>query len=89
MLRLHGIVPIACHGACCCQVVGASTSRTLSGGTRKRVAIGVELVAKPCLLVLDEPTSGLDAAVAADVVAALKASALAGMNILAVMHQPR
>lgn len=61
----------------------------ISGGQRKRVAIGVELVAKPSLLWLDEPTSGLDAAVAYDVVAALKNSSQRGMNILAVMHQPR
>jgi ABC-type multidrug transport system ATPase subunit len=61
----------------------------ISGGQRKRVAIGVELVAKPALLWLDEPTSGLDAAVAYDVVGALKSSSERGMNVLAVMHQPR
>lgn len=61
----------------------------ISGGQRKRVAIGVELVAKPSLLWLDEPTSGLDAAVAYDVVEALKNSCERGMTVLAVMHQPR
>ncbi|KAF8058431.1 ABCG25 [Scenedesmus sp. PABB004] len=71
------------------SVVGSTESRKISGGQRKRVAIGVELVARPCLLFLDEPTSGLDAAVAADVVDALKASSGRGMNVLAVMHQPR
>jgi ABC-type phosphate/phosphonate transport system ATPase subunit len=71
------------------QVVGSSAQRMISGGQRKRVAIGVELVAKPSLLWLDEPTSGLDASVAYDVVEALKNSSQRGMNILAVMHQPR
>src|SRR5687767_8558790 len=32
----------------------------LSGGQRKRVNIGVELLADPDILVLDEPASGLD-----------------------------
>ena len=32
----------------------------LSGGMRRRLSIGISLIANPCVLFLDEPTTGLD-----------------------------
>lgn len=56
---------------------------------RKRVTIGVELAAKPQLLLfLDEPTSGLDSQSAYNIVRFLQKLARAGQAILCTIHQP-
>jgi ABC-type multidrug transport system ATPase subunit len=46
--------------ACANTPIGSAKRKSLSGGERKRCAIGVEIVTDPSLLILDEPTSGLD-----------------------------
>ena len=58
--------------------IGSVHSRGLSGGQRKRVSIGIELLADPAVLLVDEPTSGLDAKMAQDVMSMLKSLSLAG-----------
>ncbi|KAL6452790.1 CDR1 Pleiotropic ABC efflux transporter of multiple drugs CDR1 [Candida maltosa Xu316] len=56
---------------------------------RKRLTIGVELVAKPKLLLfLDEPTSGLDSQTAWSVCQLLRKLADHGQAILCTIHQP-
>ncbi|KAF8624325.1 hypothetical protein AX17_007154 [Amanita inopinata Kibby_2008] len=56
---------------------------------RKRTTIGVELAAKPQLLLfLDEPTSGLDSQSAWAIVSFLRDLAKNGQAILCTIHQP-
>ena len=68
---------------------GSGKSRGVSGGERKRVAVAVELVARPSILILDEPTSGLDASTAHQLMVTLKSLAELGHSIAVVIHQPR
>jgi len=49
-------------------MIGGSFVRGVSGGERKRVCIGNEIIINPSLLFLDEPTSGLDSTTALRIV---------------------
>lgn len=63
--------------------------RSLGVEQRKRVTIGIELAAKPNLLLfLDEPTSGLDSQSAYSIVRFLKKLSNAGQAIVCTIHQP-
>ena len=56
---------------------------------RKRLTIGVELAAKPPLLLfVDEPTSGLDSQTSWAVLDLLEKLSKAGQSILCTIHQP-
>ncbi|KAI9876194.1 MAG: hypothetical protein M1830_007061 [Pleopsidium flavum] len=56
---------------------------------KKRLTIGVELAAKPSLLLfLDEPTSGLDSQSAYSIIRFLKKLSQAGQAIVCTIHQP-
>ncbi|KAF9209762.1 hypothetical protein BGZ49_001404 [Haplosporangium sp. Z 27] len=55
---------------------------------RKRLTIGVELVAKPKLLFLDEPTSGLDAQASYNIMRFMRKLTDQGQAILCTIHQP-
>ncbi|KAJ1813043.1 hypothetical protein LPJ56_003600 [Coemansia sp. RSA 2599] len=69
--------------------IGGYGARGVSGGERKRVSIGVELVTDPAILVLDEPSSGLDSS-SAEMVVALTKDMCRQRNLCTLMtiHQP-
>lgn len=58
----------------------------LSGGQRKRVSVGVELLAKPAILFLDEPSSGLDPATEFHLMELLRELADTGCTIVCTTH---
>jgi ABC-type multidrug transport system ATPase subunit len=58
----------------------------LSGGQRKRVSIGVELLTRPRLFFLDEPTSGLDPATETHMMDLLRGLANQGRTVLLITH---
>lgn len=60
--------------------------KQLSGGQRKRVSIGVELLADPKLFFLDEPTSGLDPGLDKKMMQLLRKLANQGRTIILVTH---
>ncbi|OAA72620.1 ABC efflux transporter [Akanthomyces lecanii RCEF 1005] len=69
--------------------IGNSQHRGCSGGEKRRVSIGVQLLANPSVLFLDEPTTGLDATSAYQLVRTLKALARKGRTVITTIHQPR
>ena len=61
----------------------------MSGGERRRVSIGVDLIHNPKVLLLDEPTSGLDSSSALHVMQVLHAIAeQQRRTIVITIHQP-
>ncbi|KAJ3692537.1 hypothetical protein LUZ60_011632 [Juncus effusus] len=71
------------------MIGGVRGVRGVSGGERKRVSIGLEMLVDPSLLLLDEPTSGLDSTTAAKIVKMLRRMAIEGRRTVVVtIHQP-
>jgi len=60
--------------------------RQLSGGQRKRVSMGVELLTKPSLFFLDEATSGLDPGTESQMMKLLRRLADQGRTVALVTH---
>ncbi|KAG8386288.1 hypothetical protein BUALT_Bualt03G0133500 [Buddleja alternifolia] len=70
------------------SIIGGPLLRGVSGGERKRVSIGQEMLINPSLLFLDEPTSGLDSTTAQRIVSTLRELANGGRTVVMTIHQP-
>jgi ABC-type multidrug transport system ATPase subunit len=72
------------------SAIGNEVTRGISGGEKRRVSVGMELVTQPKALFLDEPTSGLDTYNADLLVQILLELAQArGTAVILTVHQPR
>lgn len=68
--------------------VGDMLNKKVSGGQRKRLNIGLELMREPSVLFVDEPTSGLSSFDSEKVMSILRDMALNGKMVFCNIHQP-
>ena len=74
--------------SCRDTVIGGERKKGISGGEKRRVSIGIEMISQPSMIFLDEPTSGLDSFAAKQVMKLLEKVARAGNVVLFTIHQP-
>ena len=73
--RVEQVIAELNLSSCADTKIGNALVRGISGGERKRTAIGVELIKDPSVLFLDEPTTGLDSFTSLSIIETLKALA--------------
>jgi ABC-type multidrug transport system ATPase subunit len=73
---------------CANTIIGNGELRGISGGERRRVTIGCELVAGTPAIVMDLPTNGLDSATAYDIMKSFKQQSLGGRSFICSLAQP-
>mmetsp|Transcript_26825 Transcript_26825/g.43807 ORF Transcript_26825/g.43807 Transcript_26825/m.43807 type:complete len:755 (+) Transcript_26825:191-2455(+) len=88
MARVNEIIEEMQLEKCADTLIGSSLIKGVSGGERKRCALGMEMMSHPSVLFCDEPTSGLDSFTALHVVQVLKDLAQRGRTVVATLHQP-
>lgn len=70
------------------MLVGDPLNKKISGGQRKRLNIGLELMREPAVLFADEPISGLASHDSENVMDLLKNQAINGKLVFVIIHQP-
>ncbi|KAK7257224.1 hypothetical protein RIF29_31037 [Crotalaria pallida] len=88
MARANSVMAQLGLTRCKDSIIGSPLLRGVSGGERKRVSIGQEMLISPSLLFLDEPTSGLDSTTAQRILSTLWELASEGKTIVMTIHQP-
>ncbi|XP_068634234.1 ABC transporter G family member 14-like [Aristolochia californica] len=88
MEQAEGVIHELGLNHCRNSMIGGPFFRGISGGEKKRVSIGQELLLNPSLLLLDEPTSGLDSTTAQRIITIVKKLASGGRTVITTIHQP-
>jgi len=89
MSRVNQVIDQLGLNQCSNTRVGDELLKGISGGEKRRLSLGIQLLADPAVCLLDEPTTGLDAFTARHVVETLKDIASKGRTIIVSIHQPR
>lgn len=74
---------------CADNLIGNELVKGISGGEKRRVTIGVQILTDPRILLLDEPTSGLDAFTASSIMEVLHGLSQEGRTLVLTIHQAR
>ncbi|KAJ3095113.1 hypothetical protein HDU97_007254 [Phlyctochytrium planicorne] len=75
---------------CANTLIGDEWRKGISGGEKRRVSVGVQLLLNPSVIFMDEPTTGLDAFSARSLVETLTSLCSNGQRTIIIsIHQPR
>lgn len=86
--RVEAVISALGLNKCRDTVIGGMFRPGISGGEKKRVCIGHEMLVNPSVLILDEPTSGLDSSGAMRMISTLVTLAEGSRVVLLSIHQP-
>mmetsp|Transcript_39200 Transcript_39200/g.92898 ORF Transcript_39200/g.92898 Transcript_39200/m.92898 type:complete len:734 (+) Transcript_39200:104-2305(+) len=86
--RVESVIQTLGLERCKNTIIGGFMRRGVSGGERKRVSVGHEMLINPSIIFLDEPTSGLDSTTALSLMSTLQALAAGGRAVVTTIHQP-
>eukprot|EP00842_Homolaphlyctis_polyrhiza_P000736 jgi/Hompol1/1663/HPOL_002739-RA len=101
-LRLPGEMPIADKfqlveevilelglKECADTIIGDDWRKGISGGEKRRVSVGCQLLLNPSVIFMDEPTTGLDSFTSFNLIETLVNLSRRGRTIFVSIHQPR
>ncbi|RYH28500.1 ATP-binding cassette domain-containing protein [archaeon] len=86
--RIRAIMRILGLSHISTSMIGSEAKRGISGGQKKRVSIGVEIIHLPDVIYLDEPTTGLDSLIAHEVISSIYRLTRFNRTVLCTIHQP-